>query len=220
MLDIVIVVAAIVFLVCFIIVLRKAFKDSPVQAALCFFVPLYVVYYAFARLESEKKNQLGAVLVVSLLLSAGLSLVSEHYAEAEVDDACKFLAKSDVEEVLGEKVGEGQRALAQTEVGKAKLCSYDAIEHPQRSVAICFYPKRTALEPMNEVFREKGKPVRWVNGIGREALWSGSALYVRTKDSCFFVGVQDTPEGLSPDAQLEADKMLAQKAIHELSGSP
>ena len=48
---------------CLVIVLIHAFKTSVGQALLCMFVPLYILYYAFARFEHQKKNLILGILL-------------------------------------------------------------------------------------------------------------------------------------------------------------
>ena len=53
--------------VCGIIVLIAAFQENVVQGLLSLFVPFYILYYAFARYESEKKG-----LILGVWLGGGL----------------------------------------------------------------------------------------------------------------------------------------------------
>lgn len=56
---------------CSIIILIHAFKASVGQGFLCLCIPFYILYYAFARFEHEKKN-----LILAVWLGAGfLSIV-------------------------------------------------------------------------------------------------------------------------------------------------
>ena len=49
-------------------VLVEAFKDDATQGILCLCVPCYILYYAFARLESENKG-----LILGLWLGCGIT---------------------------------------------------------------------------------------------------------------------------------------------------
>lgn len=60
--------------VCGLIILIHAFKTSVGQGFLCLCVPFYVLYYAFAKFQHEKKNLiiglwLGSFIVGGILYS-------------------------------------------------------------------------------------------------------------------------------------------------------
>lgn len=59
---------SLVALVCSIIILIHAFKASIGQGLLCLCIPFYILYYAFARFQHEKKNQILIVWLVSGVL--------------------------------------------------------------------------------------------------------------------------------------------------------
>jgi len=48
-------------LVCWVVILIAAFQEEVIQGILCFCVPFYILYYALARYQGEKKNLLIAV---------------------------------------------------------------------------------------------------------------------------------------------------------------
>jgi len=58
---------SLVALVCSIIILIHAFKASVGQGLLCLCIPFYILYYAFARFEHEKKN-----LILIVWLACGV----------------------------------------------------------------------------------------------------------------------------------------------------
>ena len=74
MLSILSMLFGLVSLVCVIIILIHAFtKGGVVQGILCLCIPFYVLYYAFAKFEHEKKNLilagwLGAVVIQVVLI--------------------------------------------------------------------------------------------------------------------------------------------------------
>ena len=49
-------VCSLVSLVCAVIILIDAFKAEVLQGILCLCVPFYILYYAFAKFEHEKKG--------------------------------------------------------------------------------------------------------------------------------------------------------------------
>lgn len=71
------------------VILINAFKESVGQGLLCMFVPLYILYYAFARYSGSKKGLvitgwLGANAVgVTLILVGGLLAANDAVAEYE-----------------------------------------------------------------------------------------------------------------------------------------
>ncbi len=78
--------AIILYLACFacsIIILIHAFKASVGQGFLCLCVPFYILYYAFARFEHEKKNLILGVWLGSGIVAAVLMSVSGGYSALE-----------------------------------------------------------------------------------------------------------------------------------------
>lgn len=70
--------------VCGIIILIHAFKESVGQGLLCLCVPFYVLYYAFVRFQHEKKNLILAVWLGSLIVGAALNVVAAGAAISEL----------------------------------------------------------------------------------------------------------------------------------------
>ena len=71
---------ALVSFVCSILILIHAFsKGGIVQGLLSLFIPLYILYYAFAKYEHEKKGMIlgiwlgSAVLYVVFMVMGGMS---------------------------------------------------------------------------------------------------------------------------------------------------
>ena len=67
--------------VCGIIILIAAFQDEVIQGLLCLCVPFYVLYYAFARFESDNKwliigIWLGAAIVGNVLQFAAAAMLA------------------------------------------------------------------------------------------------------------------------------------------------
>jgi len=48
-------------LVCWVVILIAAFQEEVIQGILCFCVPFYILYYALARYQGDKKGLLIAV---------------------------------------------------------------------------------------------------------------------------------------------------------------
>ncbi len=67
MLFIIGLVLAIAAAVCGIIILVNAFSEDVTQGLLCLCIPFYVLYYAFARFESDNKG-----LIIGIWLGGGI----------------------------------------------------------------------------------------------------------------------------------------------------
>lgn len=66
-------------LACSILILIHAFKASVGQGFLSLCIPFYILYYAFARFEHEKKNLIIAVWLGAGILSGILGAMSGGY---------------------------------------------------------------------------------------------------------------------------------------------
>ncbi len=64
---------------CGILILIHAFKASVGQGFLCLCIPFYVIYYAFARFEHEKKNLIIAVWLGACILAGILGATTGGY---------------------------------------------------------------------------------------------------------------------------------------------
>ena len=67
----------IVSLICYIIILIDAFQQEVMQGFLCFCCGPYMLYYAFARFDHEKKGLILIVWLVSGTLSGILQALAE-----------------------------------------------------------------------------------------------------------------------------------------------
>ena len=67
-------------LVCSIIILIHAFKASVGQGFLCLCIPFYILYYAFARFEHEKKNLILGVWIGAWVLCVILGVTTGAYS--------------------------------------------------------------------------------------------------------------------------------------------
>ena len=64
---------------CGILILIHAFKASVGQGFLCLCIPFYIIYYAFARFEHEKKNLIIAVWLGACILAGILGAMTGGY---------------------------------------------------------------------------------------------------------------------------------------------
>lgn len=67
-------------LACSIIILIHAFKASVGQGFLCLCIPFYILYYAFARFEHEKKNLILGVWLGAWVLSIVIGFATGAYS--------------------------------------------------------------------------------------------------------------------------------------------
>ena len=75
-------------MVCAIIILVSAFKESVAQGFLTLCVPFYVFYYAFARFKSEKKGLviagwLGGAILGTILFFAGSAMAAKGAIDSQ-----------------------------------------------------------------------------------------------------------------------------------------
>ncbi len=65
---------------CSIIILIHAFKASVGQGFLCLCIPFYILYYAFARFEHEKKNLILGIWLGGCILSIIIGMMTGAYS--------------------------------------------------------------------------------------------------------------------------------------------
>ena len=73
---------SLVFLVCWVIILIDAFKNEWWKGLLCFFCFLYMLYYAFAEFQNDKKALIIALWLGSMVLSWGLFAMAMQHGVA------------------------------------------------------------------------------------------------------------------------------------------
>ena len=59
---------------CWLMIIIDAFKNEVLQGILSLCVPFYILYYAFAKFEHEKKGIIIAVWLLGGIINAGLQL--------------------------------------------------------------------------------------------------------------------------------------------------
>ena len=75
MLAIIGLVCVLAALVCHIIILIGAFQEDVTQGLLCLCVPFYILYFAFARYENEKKGLIIAIWLGGAIIGNILQIV-------------------------------------------------------------------------------------------------------------------------------------------------
>ena len=78
--QILVIILYVAALACSILILIHAFKASVGQGFLCLCIPFYILYYAFARFQHEKKNLIIAVWLGAGILAAILAGMSGGFA--------------------------------------------------------------------------------------------------------------------------------------------
>jgi len=78
--QILVIILYVAAMACSILILIHAFKASVGQGFLCLCIPFYVLYYAFARFEHEKKSLIIAIWLGAGILAAILAGMSGGFA--------------------------------------------------------------------------------------------------------------------------------------------
>jgi len=206
-------VAQVVFLLTYLIILIKAFRDEWLQGTLCILLPIYTFYYAAVKMESEHKGLLVIVLFVSLLAGVGLQYAGTVTAK---DDACKLLTKGDVEMVMREPVDDRpERRTMQTAAGEGKFCGYQTAAVPFKLVGVGVVRNCPSIRPL----RDKVAGVKFdLSDVGDEAFYTSSGLFTRSGNTCFVFLLEETGaiSTMSAYDKLEVNRRLAEAAIRRL----
>jgi len=211
-------VAQVVFLLTYLIILIKAFRDEWLQGTLCVLLPIYTFYYAAVKMESEHKGLLVTVLFVSLLAGVGLQYAGTVTAK---DDPCKLMTKADVEAAFNEPVAaDVERRDIRLPAGEGKVCGYMTQALPSKQVGIVVIRNCPSLQPLRE--RATGMKFPFTD-FGDEGYYGGSDLVVRSKNTCFIFAIVDTGTaamtgitGMSAHEKLRVNRKLAEAAISRL----
>jgi len=209
------VIATVLFWLCYLIILIKAFRDEMFQGIMCLLIPFYILYYGFARLQSERRGLILSTWLFSLFLGPAAQLVLPAFSKAA--GACKLVTEADVEQALAEPVGKPKSDERTTRMGEMSVCAYTTTTEPQKELFFGVVKKQcTSLEPLRAMGEGNLLGLR---GIGDEALYGGSWLLVRQQESCLLFRLEDhaRPSGMTRDAKLEANLALARKALPRLS---
>ncbi|MGH9787718.1 MAG: hypothetical protein ACRD4U_03320 [Candidatus Acidiferrales bacterium] len=213
------VIASLVFALCYLIILIKAFLDEILEGVLCLLIPLYIFYYALAKLKGEYRGLLLSLFFLSLFGGPALQFGSMWFAPK--DDPCKLVTKADVEAAFGEPVAaDMERGGGRSAAGEAKFCAYRTQALPSKEVAIGVIRNCPSLQPLRERARDMKFPF---TDFGDEGYYGGSDLMVRSKNTCLAFVIEETGSaartgiaGMSAHEKLRVNRKLAEAAINRL----
>lgn len=211
--------ASLVFAVCYLIVLVKAFQDATMEGILCLIIPLYIFYYALAKLQSDHRGLLLSLFFLSLVGAPALQFAGGLFAPK--DDPCKLVTKADVEAAFNEPVAaDVERRDERTAAGEAKFCGYMTSAPPRKAVLIGVIRNCASLQPL----RERAKGMKFpLTDLGEEGFYGGSDLVARSKNTCLIFFTTETGAaaltditGMSAQEKLRINRKLAEAAINRL----
>lgn len=209
----VVIIGWVIFVIFSLVIVIKAFGESIVQGLLCLFIPFYILYYAFARLQSERKGFIVGVWLLALLSGPVADTLGVAFIGLK---ACTLLTKAEVEAVLGEPIEKPQPVPAPASLlGVSDFCGCKTVKTPPKVVLVGLEEKCPSLDPLLK--RATAKPLS-LSDVGDEAYWDGTALVARKGKACLFLAVRDQARagGMSQAEIFQADKTLAQKAVTRL----
>lgn len=209
----VVIVGYVIFVVFSLIIIGKAFGESFGQGLLCLFIPFYILYYAFARLQSERKGFIVGVWLLALLSGPVADILGVAFIGLK---ACTLVTKAEVEAVLGEPIEKPQPMPAPASIfGVSDICGCKTVKIPLKVVIVGLEEKCPSLDPFLK--KATGKPLS-LSDVGDEAYWDGTALLARKGKACLFLTIQDRAGagGMSRAAIFQANKALAEKALTRL----
>jgi len=205
-------IAFVVWAVFSIYILIKAFADGILEGVLCLFVPFYVLYYAFRKLQCAHKGLVVGIWLLAAIPGPILTVYSRVTAKA--DSVCKLVTKDEIESALGEAVEEPQSAELDSILGRGGACGYHTVKTPRKIVELFVTKNCESLEPI------RSKPsMMTMSGIGDEAYAGGGRLFVRKGNICTVVYLEDRAgeSGLTGYARLEVERDLTEKLLERVS---
>ena len=169
------------------------------------------------------------LLRLPLLLTAAI-LMPRGASAAPAGDACSLLTADELQSIAGGKLQQAKASRQSDGVLSVSLCFF-ALEPFNRSVSLAVTRGDTSVatnrwarlfhsaarSEEEEERKEKGTPIRPVEGIGREAFWQaspvGGALYVLKKDVFFRLSVGG-PD--SEPVKIETARKLARRVLKRI----
>ena len=177
--------------VCWITILFAAFQEDGSHGILCLFVPFYLLYYAIAHYEGEKKNLLIAVglgcgILGGTLLSAGGGLMKGQRAKrnmvrrAERDVQRLETSMKSAYKLFSEAIAEENEVKlqwARKELSSMSITDFFK-DHPDMDADKSIESLAKAISELDQVFRLK-KKIRMANGEGAESIRSHFAAALK-----------------------------------------
>lgn len=196
-------IAGIILTACHIVITIKAFQDETFQGVLCLFVPFYIIYYGFRRL-----NMAGRGLFVFVYILAAGTYAWGLYRPMGGPDACALITADEARSMLGASVGSPVRdKKASLSGAAASSCTFTTTESPVRMVGVLYGTHCTELPAATRrMIASVG-----LRGLTDEAYVGRSELLARKGDVCLGIVTKGLPEGIDAVVSREmlAKKMLA-----------
>ena len=207
------VVCLVVSAICSLIILVKAFQDHILQGILCLLIPIYMIYFAWARMESERKGLLMGTWLGSGLLAIVLGFFPASAVSSSQTDPCLLITKADVEAALNEPAGEPQSGNIEGD----KACMYETRgEHPKQVVV--WRPFKPC--PFTAAGLKAISGATSIPGLGDDAVSAGDFAFVFKGNACVrmsFIYLEPSQRGRGLDAaSIDAKTALARKALARL----
>ena len=196
-------IAGIILAACHIVITIKAFQDEVFQGALCLFVPFYIIYYGFHRL-----NMAGRGLFVFVYILAAGTYAWGLYRPMGGPDACALIRAEDAQSLLGAPVGGGVRDMKASLSGAAaSSCTFTTTETPVRMVGVIYGTGCVELPAATR----RMIPSIGLRGLTDEAYIGQGQLLARKGNVCLGIVTKGLSEGIEASVSREmlAKKMLA-----------
>ena len=205
-------IGTIFFFLFYLVILVKAFQDTIGQGLLCLLVPFYILYFAFVRMETNKKGLLLGAWIVTGLTGPILGIMGPTFIKR---DACKLITNAEVGAALGEPIERSEESSPTTPFGIIDSCTYATGKTPEKSVLVAVEPKCASLD---EVRKAAAAQLVSVFGLGDEAYFGGSELTARKGNSCIYVMITDESfrHSLSGFDKMNVSKSVAEKVFERL----
>lgn len=134
-------------------------------------------------------------------------------------NACDFLTKADVEEILGEEVNEGNEEMhteGTANTAAMSQCSYNS-KTSNKNISLMLrkspVPDRRAGQSVKETLKESDIPVQDVNDLGVTAFWSDPQLHIFNDENLYMI---ISVRGFESEVSLEKSKSIAKKILKSL----
>ena len=197
-------IASIVLLASHIVITIKAFQEDAFQGAMCLFVPGWIIYYGFRRLNVAGRE----LFVLIYIIAAGIYFWGRFAPlGAGGPDACALLTPADAAQYLGGPVGSPtRRAMGSLGGAAASACMYATTSSPRREIAGVYGKGCTSLPRATEQMRSS----LGLRGLTDEAFVGKGQVLARKGTVCIGIFTRDAGDGLEGTVAREqlARKML------------
>ena len=194
------------------IIIVKAWEESGWNALLCLVLPLYIYYYAFFRLQSDRKGLIVGAFLLTTFPGPVLALVGPLLLSGK---ACTLTTQAEMEEALGEPVEQRVATLTTTPFGSIDSCRCKTVKEPSKIVVVALAQKCDSLQ---RVRQEAAGRLTEIPGVGDEAVWGGNELVARKGTSCIYLNVQDQNVfgGMGRQNRFQVARTVARNALARL----